>query len=118
MQADLATLANGVFGGGAVALALAALVNSVAYVLRRRVDVSAALVQELLARVTHLESQARARDAEIRVLHGRINALVDENEMLRDSISLGRVIPERARRDDTGKHRPGALTASIAGGEG
>ena len=54
MQADLATLANGVFGGGAVALALAALVNSIAYVLRRRVDVSAALVQELLARVTHL----------------------------------------------------------------
>lgn len=107
---------EGVFGGGAVALAIAALVNSIAYVLRRRVDVSAALVTELLARVTHLESQARARDSEIRTLRGQVAALIDENESLRDSISTGRVIPERARRDDTGRYgaAPGSLTASIA----
>lgn len=107
---------EGVFGGGAVALAIAALVNSIAYVLRRRVDVSAALVTELLARVTQLEAQARTRDSEIRVLRGQVAALIDENETLRDSISTGRVIPERARRDDTGRHgtAPGSLTASIA----
>ena len=106
---------EGVFGGGAVALAIAALVNSIAYVLRRKVDVSAALVTELLARVTQLEAQARTRDSEIRVLRGQVAALVDENETLRDSISTGRVIPERARRDDTGRHgtAPGSLTASI-----
>jgi cell division protein FtsB len=106
---------SGIFGGSALVLALAALVNSIAYILRRRVDISATLVQSMIVRVNDLELQAKAREAEIRALRKQVEALIDENEQLRDSISTGRVIPVRARRDDTGRHGvPGKLTASIA----
>lgn len=106
---------SGIFGGSALVLACAALINSIAYVLRRRVDVSAQLVQSMIVRVNELELQAKARESEIRVLRGQVAALIDENEKLRDSISTGRIIPVRSRRDDTGRHgAPGSLTASIA----
>jgi len=106
---------SGIFGGSALVLALAALINSIAYILRRRVDISATLVQSMIVRVNELEHQAKAREAEIRALRKQVDALIDENEQLRDSISAGRIIPERARRDTTGRHgTPGSLTASIA----
>jgi hypothetical protein len=106
-------LLSGLFGSSAIVLALAALVNTIAYVLRKRVDISADLVQSMILRVNELEVTVRRQAAEIRMLEGRILALIDENEGLRDSISLGRVLPERvARRDD--RYKPGDLTSSIA----
>ncbi|MBK8260243.1 MAG: hypothetical protein IPK80_02775 [Nannocystis sp.] len=91
-----------------IALAVAALVNSIAYVLRRRADASAALVRSLLDRVDKLEARIVELEASLRAAERRADALVEENESLRDAISTGRVIPAPiriARRDDTGRHR-------------
>lgn len=91
-----------------LALAGAALINSVAYVLRRRADASASLVQSLLDRVKRLEARVAELEASLRFSEARERALVEENENLRDAISTGRVIPAPlriARRDDTGRHR-------------
>jgi len=107
---------EGIFGTSAVALAFAALLNAISYALRRKADASAQLVQSLLDRVRHLEARVLTLEASLRASEMRGNALVDENEELRDSIATGRVIPTRSRRDDTGRHgaAPGSLTASIA----
>ena len=97
----------------AIVLALAALVNSIAYVMRRRADASAELVHSLLGRVQQqddrirrLEARIAALEASLRLSEGRERALIDENESLRDSIDTGRVIQGRigARREDTGRH--------------
>lgn len=97
----------------AIVLALAALVNSIAYVMRRRADASAELVHSLLGRVQQqddrirrLEARIAELEASLRLSEGRERALIDENESLRDSIDAGRVIPGRigARREDTGRH--------------
>jgi TolA-binding protein len=110
---------------GAVILALAALVNSIAYVLRRKADASAELVHSLLARVQqqddHIRTESQRHDdrlrrleariaeleASLRASEGRERALLDENESLRDALDTGRVIPGRigaSRREDTGRH--------------
>jgi len=102
---------DGIFGTSAVALAIAALLNAISYALRRKADASAQLVQSLLDRVSKLEARVGVLEASLRAAERRSDALVDENEELRDSISTGRVIPVRSRRDDTGRH--GALTASM-----
>lgn len=121
---DLTHLSLSAESAGAIVLALAALVNSIAYVMRRRADASAELVHSLLARVQQqddhirtesqrhddrlrrLESRIAELEASLRASEGRERALIDENESLRDSIDAGRVIPGRigARREDTGRH--------------
>ena len=99
---------------GTVILALAALINSVAYVMRRRADASAQLVQSLLGRVqlqddriVRLEARIAELEASLRSSENRERTLVDENEELRDAISTGRVIPAPLRiprRESTGRH--------------
>lgn len=101
---------------GTVILAIAALINSVAYVMRRRADASAQLVQSLLGRVqlqddriVRLEGRIAELEAALRLSEGRERALLDENEELRDSIDTGRVIPGSvrigaSRRETTGRH--------------
>ena len=110
MPDDLSTWAAslGADGWSAVALALAALINSIAYVLRRRADASAQLVQSLLARVRDREARVNELEASRRASERRADVLVEENEALRDAIDTGRVIPERVRivpRDPTGGHK-------------
>lgn len=101
---------------GTVILAIAALVNSLAYVMRRRADASAQLVQSLLGRVqlqddriVRLEARIAELEASLRLSEGRERALLDENEGLRDAIDAGRVIPGSvrvgaSRRENTGRH--------------
>lgn len=99
---------------GAVILALAALVNSIAYVMRKKADASTELVHSLLGRVQQqddrirrLEARIAELEASLRASEGRERALLDENESLRDSIDTGRVISGRigaSRREDTGRH--------------
>lgn len=101
---------------GTIALAIAALVNSIAYVMRRRADASAQLVHSLLGRVqlqddriVRLEARIAELEASLRLSEGRERALLDENESLRDAIDAGRVIPSNvrigaSRRENTGRH--------------
>jgi hypothetical protein len=113
---DLSHLGLSAESAGTIALALAALVNSVAYVMRRRADASAQLVQSLLGRVqlqddriVRLEARIAELEASLRLSEGRERALIDENEELRDAIDSGRVIPGNvrigaSRRENTGRH--------------
>lgn len=98
----------GAMDAGAVALAIAALINSVAYVLRRRADASASLVQSLLDRVRALEARVAELEAEVRQLKSQRDALIDEAEGLRDAISSSRGVipapPRAPRRETTGRH--------------
>lgn len=100
---------------GTIVLAVAALINSMAYVLRRKADASAALVQSLLGRVQQMETHIAERDtriaqleAEVRHLRSQVGALVDEAESLRDAISASRGVipapPRIHRREITGRH--------------
>lgn len=99
---------SGAVDASAVVLAVAALINAVAYVLRRRADASAALVQSLLDRVRRLEARVAELEAIERQLRSHISALIDEAEGLRDAISSSRGVipapPRMPRRDTTGRH--------------
>lgn len=113
MEDLLATLARGsAMDAGAIALAVAALINSIAYVMRRRADASAALVQSLLDRVQRLEARVRELEAVERQLRSQVAALLDEAEGLRDAISSSRgVIPAPPRLPR--REEPAALTRQI-----
>lgn len=107
-------------GAGAIVLAVAALVNSVAYVMRRRADASAELVHSLLGRVqlqedriARLEARIVELEASLRLSEARERALLDENESLRDAIGSVRLIPGNSRIGASRRQTSPTLTQDL-----